>query len=58
MKTKFLSCTKNRYMNEYHDYQSKVEKEKPRKSSLVEDTLEMMFPDGIDDGYTGIINDD
>ena len=53
-----LTILYNRYMNEYHDYQSKVEKEKPRKSSLVEDTLEMMFPDRIDDGYTGIINDD
>lgn len=53
-----LTILYNRYMDEYYNYQSKVEKEKPRKSSLVEDTLEMMFPDGIDDGFTGIINND
>lgn len=31
---------------------------KKSRSSNIEDTLEMMFPDGIDDGFTGVVNED
>ena len=56
-----LTILYNRYMDEYRDYQSKVKYQKPRKprnSSLIDDTLDMMFPDGIDDGFTGVIAND
>lgn len=53
-----LTILYNRYMDEYYDYQDTVEYSKPTKKSLIEDTWDRMFPDGIDDGFTGIINDD
>lgn len=53
-----LTILYNRCMDEYRDYQSKAECRKPRKKNLIEDTLDMMFPDGIDDGFTGVITDD
>ena len=53
-----LTILYNRCMDEYRDYQSKAECRKPRKKNLIEDTLDMMFPDGIDDGFTDVITDD
>lgn len=53
-----LTILYNRCMDEYHDYQSKAEYQKPKKKSLIKDTLDMMFPDGIDDGFTGVITED
>ncbi len=31
---------------------------KRKSSSITDDTLEMMFPDGIDDGFTGIVKEE
>lgn len=53
-----LTILFNRYMDEIQDYQSKAEYHKPKKKNLIEDTLDMMFPDGIDDGFTGVIAND
>ncbi len=52
-----LTILYDRYMNEIQDYQSKAEYHKPQRKNLIEDSLEMMFPDGIDDGFTGVISE-
>ena len=53
-----LTILFNRYMDEIQDYQSKAEYHKPRRKNLIDDTMDMMFPDGIDDGFTGVISED
>lgn len=53
-----LTILFNRYMDEIQDYQSKAEDHNPRRKNLIDDTMDMMFPDGIDDGFTGVISED
>lgn len=52
-----IAMLTDQYNKSDHVIKHQIHSNKSR-SSNIEDTLNLMFPDGIDDGFTGVVNED